>query len=81
VEKRRILLFDGGKNLQDDKKTKNENRTVRKYFTGIFVATFSSGDGFLLSAHTLRKPTPFVECNHATATPLEMVKRKNFNNI
>jgi hypothetical protein len=63
------------------KKVKNGNRTMRKYFAGIFVAAFSIGDGFLLSAHTLRKPTPFGECSRATATPLEMVKRKKFNSI
>jgi hypothetical protein len=75
-KRRKILLFDGGKKLTGPRKIKNGNRTSRKYFEWIFVAAFSNGDGFVLSAHTLRKPTPFVECAHATATPLEMVERK-----
>jgi hypothetical protein len=52
-----------------------------KIFTGFFVAAFSSGDGFFLSAYTLPKPIPFVEYSSAITTPLEMVKRKKFNNI
>jgi hypothetical protein len=63
------------------KKNKKYKSNTAKIFTGIFVAAFSSGDGFLLSAHTLRKPTPFVECSRETATPLEMVKRKKFYSI
>jgi hypothetical protein len=58
------------------KKRENENRTLRKYSEEFFVAAFSSGDGFFLNAHILRKPTPFVECSRATATLLEMVKQK-----
>jgi hypothetical protein len=45
---------------RSQKKIQNENRTMRKYFAGIFVAAFSSGDGFLLSAHP-PETHPFVE--------------------
>jgi hypothetical protein len=80
-KRRRILIFDGGKKLTGLQKMENFKSNRTKIFTRIFVIAFSNDDGFFLSAYTLRKPTHSVESSRATATPLELVKRRKFNII